>query len=353
MTTWDAVWLNDEVDLLVWRLTVLRDVVDRFLVVEGDRTFTGRMKESAFLAHKARIDALGLDVEHVLVPLDQEAATAWDRENQQRRGLARALDRLAAEGDLLLVSDVDEVPRPELVAWLKDSLDHPVRLHMQHMNYYANWAQPTPWENSAWAYRHGQAVDHRMLWVHLGDTHQNFAGYVEEFIPDAGWHLSFLGGVDAIRAKWAAYSHQEYNTEVDRAPGHLERCFRYGVHFQGRILLRKIPRTETHPVLLKLERVREDFFRFEAPPPVLARRAYRGWTWLRRMLPLPHRLRVAIDSHRVLYLLISPLLLLVDMALAGIRRVRSRRPLYESRRWEPGQEQAECEGLTGQGPVAS
>jgi hypothetical protein len=334
MTTWDAVWLNDEVDLLRWRFTLLRDVVDRFVVVEGDRTFTGKPKESAYAAHQKELEALGVQVHHVVVPLDAEVASPWDRENQQRRGLARALEDLASPGDLLVVGDVDEVPDPNVIARLERTLDRPVRLHMRHLNYFANWAQPSPWDNSAWAYRHGQAVHHRMLWVHLGDTHSNFDGYVEEYLPDAGWHVSFLGGEQAVRAKWASYSHQEYNTEVDRAPGHLERCFRYGVHFQGRVLLEKLRHDEVDPGLLSLKEIRPDFFRFEKPAHPAARRSYRAWTWLRRTYRVPAPLRVAVDRHGVLYLLCSPFLLVLDAALETARRIRRRRSQFASVPWE-------------------
>ena len=322
MATWDAVWLNDEIDLLVWRIGLLRDVVDHVLVVEGDRFFSGDPKQSTYLANVERLTALGVDLHHVIVPLDAVVDTAWDRENQQRRGMAAALETLATTGDLLLVCDVDEVPRPEVVRRLARELDRPVRLHLQHLNYFANWAHQAPWRNSAWAYRHGQAADHRMLWVHLGDTHTSFDGYVEDFLPDAGWHLSFLGGADMIRTKWAAYSHQEYNTRVDRHPGHLERCFRHGTHFQGRAQLRKISRADLDPHLLTFELLRPDFFRFEPETSDYARRSYRSWTWIRRTFTLPERLRLLMDDRPVVFWATSPGLYLLDRVLTGARRRR-------------------------------
>ena len=320
MATWDAVWLNDEIDLLVWRIELLREVVDHVLVVEGDRFFSGDPKESAYLANLERLTALGVSLHHVIVPLDAVVDSAWDRENQQRRGMADALDRLATTGDLLLVCDVDEVPRPEVIRRLAGELDRPVRLHLQHLNYFANWAHDAQWQNSAWAYRHGQADDHRMLWVHLGDTHKDFDGYVEDYLPDAGWHLSFLGGAEAIRSKWAAYSHQEYNTVVDRHPGHLERCFRHGTHFQGRAQLRKISRADLDPHLLTFEALRPDFFRFEAETSSYAQRTYRSWTWLRRTFTLWRPLRVLMDDRPLVFWAVSPALLLLDRALTRSRQ---------------------------------
>lgn len=333
MSTWDAVWLNDEIDLLLWRLDLLRDAVDRVLVVEGDRYFSGGVKPSCFLENQQRIAALGCRADHVIVPLDADATSAWDRENQQRRGMADALEHLARVGDLIIAADIDEVPRPQTVRWLERHLDRPVRLHMQDSIYFANWVHDEPWRNSAWAYRHGQAESHPMLRVHLGNSHGDWDGYVEEFVPDAGWHLSFLGGPDAIRRKWAAYSHQDFNTGVDAYPGHLERCLRHGVHFQGRILLRKL--TVVSEESRRLASLRADFLRIDKPTFSPAARAYRGWTWARRHPAMPAWLRRTVDDHAVVRCLLSPMGWLLDVALNVRRRWRPQPRPFPERQWQP------------------
>lgn len=339
MSTWDAVWLNDEVDLLAWRITLLREVVDHVLVVEGDRVFTGAAKRSAFLDNEARLRSLTPSLHHVVVPLDPHAAQPWDRENQQRRGMAAALHRLAKEGDVVFVCDVDEVPRPVVVEKLARALDRPVRLHMTHANYYANWVQEEPWRNSAWAFRLGQEQNHQMLRVHLGEPHSDWEGYVEDYVPDAGWHLSFMGGEEAIRRKWAAYSHQEHNTDLDRWPGHLERCFRYGVHFTGRLTLTKLPVVE--PQLATLARVRPDFFRFEPAPSRRRARAFATWTWLRKRR-IPAALRQAVDDSDRLLFALSPLLLLAGLVARARRRLQ-RKSWPPERRWTESQPPSQTE----------
>lgn len=331
MTIWDAVWLNDEVDLLVWRIQLLRGEVDHVLVVEGDRTFTGQKKQSSFQAHEFRIRSLGADVRHVVVPLDPGAKSAWDRENQQRRGMAKALRDLAEPGDTVIVCDVDEVPRPSTVRRLGKSLDRPVRLHMMHANYFANWVHDEPWRNSAWAFCLGQERDHQMLRVHLGEPHSDWDGYVEEFVPNAGWHLSFMGGEHAVRRKWEAYSHQENNTPIDLRPGHLERCFTYGVHFTGYTLLKKLPVVE--PELETLSLVQPNFFRFEPPPPPSLARAVQTWTWLRRKRWVPDALRRAVDGSDQLLALGRPILLPIGAAASARRRFRRRDRWPAEREW--------------------
>lgn len=338
MTTWDAVWLNDEIDLLVWRIALLREVVDKVLVVEGDRVFSGSPKGSAFRANARRLHGLGAELHHVVVPLAADAENAWDRENAQRRGMAEALRRLASPGDLVLACDVDEVPRPSAVRLLASRLDRPVRLHMVHANYYANWVHREPWRNSAWAFRLGQERDHQMLRVHFGEPHSDWEGYVEEYLPDAGWHLSFMGGEAAVRRKWAAYSHQENNTELDRRPGHLERCFRYGVHFTGAALL--VKQQEVEPELASLQRARPDLFRFDKPSNWWLSRAVMSWTWLRRKEQVPERLRRSLDESTVLLALVAPGLWALHGAARAKKRFRGRSSFPTRRPWEPGRQPA-------------
>nr|WP_290512550.1 hypothetical protein [Aeromicrobium sp.] len=334
MKVWDAVWLNDEIELLLWRLELLRDVVDEFVIVEGDMTFSGAAKVSCFLAHEARIRAVAPSVHFVVVPLPVQADDPWERENAQRRGLAAALEELTQPGDLLIVADVDEVPRPDVVRHLSAHLDRPVRLHMQPCNYYANWVQVEPWRNSAWAYRHGQHVGHQMLRVHLGSPHSDWDGYIEEYVSDAGWHLSFMGGPRAVRRKLMAYSHQEHNTDADAFPGHLERCFDHGVHFLGSVLLTKLRRSEMDAELLTLGREQPDMLRFEDPRSGASRRAFRTWTWLRRSGRVPQTSRSWLDRHpSVLRAVLGAPLLLLDLART-LKRRRTTQPSWPtSRQW--------------------
>jgi beta-1,4-mannosyl-glycoprotein beta-1,4-N-acetylglucosaminyltransferase len=45
MRVFDGVLYNGEADVLECRLTELDQVVDKFVIVEGDKSFTGRAKE--------------------------------------------------------------------------------------------------------------------------------------------------------------------------------------------------------------------------------------------------------------------------------------------------------------------
>ena len=50
----DAVMMSSELDLMEIRLNELDDVVDRFLIVESNATFTGLSKETYFAQNRER-----------------------------------------------------------------------------------------------------------------------------------------------------------------------------------------------------------------------------------------------------------------------------------------------------------
>jgi len=45
---------------------------------------------------------------------------------------------------------------------------------------------------------------------------------------ERGWHFSFLGGVERIRDKLAAFSESQVNTPENSDPAHLQRCLETG-----------------------------------------------------------------------------------------------------------------------------
>ncbi len=51
---YDCFIFNNEVDLLELRLSILDGVVDKFVIIEGNKTFSGNYKWSNFITHKER-----------------------------------------------------------------------------------------------------------------------------------------------------------------------------------------------------------------------------------------------------------------------------------------------------------
>jgi len=327
---WDAFLYNGEEHLLEVRLRLLAGTVDHVVVVEGTTTFSGLPKPLHLTESSPDLSWFPGSVHHVVVDLPPGDAPAWDRENAQRRGMGDHLQQHAAPDDLLLIGDVDELPRPTVLTRLASTLRSPARLRMVDALYYANWHQPMPWTLGPIATRL-DGFDHPSVRGTLGERLSDDARFVEEYVDDAGWHLSFLGGPDAIVAKLAAYSHQELNTGANRREAFLRGCFRYGAHFAGWAPLDRQRVDELDAGLVALAVAEPDLFDLRTEPTPLRGRAWCAWAWLRPKLPAA--ITAWGDDHPSALLFTGGLpLLLVQLARDGRRR-RQPQP-----RWPEGKE---------------
>lgn len=142
-------------------------------------------------------------VERVAVRLD--AGDDWGREAQQRDAV-RSLPM--APDDLLLLCDADELVDPRaLPAIVAATEGGPVKLRM------ANYMCGTRWRHRDW-WRHPAACRARYVPEHpTADLRMNFA---LPRMPDAGWHLTYLGTDADVDAKLSAFAHAELDTPETR-----------------------------------------------------------------------------------------------------------------------------------------
>ncbi len=330
MAIWDAFLFNDELHLLEVRLRLLAGTVDHVVVVEGTTTFSGLPKPLHFAEAALDTSWFPGQVHSLIVDLPADADRAWDRENAQRSAIREHLLAQADPADLLLVGDVDELPRPAVLQRLDRTLRDPARLRMVDALYYANWHQPQPWTLGPIVTRL-DGFDHPSVRGTLGERLPDDECFVEDYVPDAGWHLSFLGGPDAVVAKLAAYSHQELNTDANRREAYLRACLRYGVHFAGWTALRRRRAAALDPALADLAVAEPDLFDLSTRPTPLRGRAWCAWAWLRHRMP--HRLTAWADDHPGALLAVAGVpLTLVQLARDARRRTR---PIP---RWPAGKE---------------
>jgi hypothetical protein len=132
----------------------------------------------------------------------------------------------------------------------------------------------------------------------LGDPVHLTSVYDEEYLPDAGWHLSFIGDHDKIRRKLGDYSHQELNRGGVHDDAFLDACLRYGSHFAGWAPVWRVPQADLDPDLAGLARQAPELFDFTPAPPRAATLAWTMWARLHQHLPGGFRRRV--DRHPAL-----------------------------------------------------
>jgi beta-1,4-mannosyl-glycoprotein beta-1,4-N-acetylglucosaminyltransferase len=126
---YDCFIFYNELELLKLRLSELYDHVDHFVLCEATVTFQGKPKPLYFDLHKAEFEPFADKIIHVIVDdaepakeTPQDAQTQdydpviWNREHFQRNALRRGLTS-AAEDDIIIISDCDEIIRPDTVKY--------------------------------------------------------------------------------------------------------------------------------------------------------------------------------------------------------------------------------------------
>lgn len=233
---YDCFTFFNELDLLEIRLNTLNDVVDRFVIAEATRTHRGKPKELLFEKNRARYAAFAEKIVYITVDNLQSAEEvekdafnlAWVNENRQRNALRRGLDAAKPE-DVVMVSDLDEIPRPESVLAARRKLESgmakSVRFSMAFYNFYLNFRNFSyaKWMLGTCAIQVKSLADAALFACvkcdrytqaseNMGNTMQKIRFLkADATLPDAGWHFSYLGGIAAIEAKLAAFSHSEFS----------------------------------------------------------------------------------------------------------------------------------------------
>ncbi|KAK5107870.1 hypothetical protein LTR62_000580 [Meristemomyces frigidus] len=145
---YDLFLLSTELDWLEIRLHTLSPYVDFFVIVESRTTFTGLPKPAYLEEHwdDPRFTPFHNKIIHRVVedPGAEFSRQTWDHEDWMRNALFLQTFPEISEpwqmphlGDVLLVSDIDEVPKPETLVVLRKCA-FPERLTLRsHFYYYS------------------------------------------------------------------------------------------------------------------------------------------------------------------------------------------------------------------------
>lgn len=219
----DAVLANEEWDLVLFRMRYLSPLVEKFYVGESSVTFSGMPKEALFSARLAELEHEGFNVEVVTLNIPDgmvQSGERWAIETYARNRFMEAVAEKHLD-DLLLFSDVDEVPSRDQVKKLIDQGDAltvvsvPTHVCLRK----ANWIEYYPQE---WRGKWGNALfgKYSVPRIRRG-SYQLAPG-------EPGVHLSYVGmATHDVRRKYRAFSHGE----LDRDEIASEEFLRFTDHF--------------------------------------------------------------------------------------------------------------------------
>lgn len=235
MKIYDCFQFFNELDLLEIRLELLYDCVDYFVISETDKTHSNQPKELIFEKNKELFKKYLDKIIHIKEPLPEDILnpikkttnSIYDNqynaiidifidesENDLKKYPTFARDYMQREfiklglidcndNDIIMVSDLDEIPNPTVVERIKNEKLINYCVMMDCHNFYINNIVHTNWYGNYTTYY--EKVKTNSL-THLRNERVNM-----KKLFDSGWHLSFVGGPERIKTKIQSYSHQEYN----------------------------------------------------------------------------------------------------------------------------------------------
>jgi len=109
MRVYDCFMYWDEDLLLDLRMNILDKFVDYFVIVEGNRTWQNKKKKFRFNLHKFK--KFRNKIIYIMVKDLPKGQNPWLRENFQRNCITRGIEK-AGENDIIMISDLDEIPNP-------------------------------------------------------------------------------------------------------------------------------------------------------------------------------------------------------------------------------------------------
>ena len=244
MKIFDCFMYFDEEAVLELRLNILNKYVDYFVVVESSFTHKGDKRElkfnhQKFKKFKDKLIYVTYDEEPAKIKKNQinakmdEARKSFKyienailRENGQRNQILQGLE-LAKDDDMILISDVDEIPNLENLELSK--INEKIILFKQDMFYYKfNLKLP----NLEWTGTKGcrkkflkspqwlRNIKDRKYPFYRLDTFFSDTKYIDiKIISNGGWHFSNLKTASEIEFKLKSYLHHR---EFDENPLSVE-----------------------------------------------------------------------------------------------------------------------------------
>tara|TARA_R110002020_G_scaffold309790_3_gene525700 strand:- start:100 stop:918 length:819 start_codon:yes stop_codon:yes gene_type:complete len=233
---YDSFIFFNEIDLLKIRLEIYKDKIDKFIICEADKTFSGNDKPYYYLENKSLFKEYEDKIIYVPVELDTEgydlnykpeymdfSSAYFKIEYNHRQGLGVAYQDLE-DDDIVLLGDLDEFPSFEAIDFYKSrAVREPMCCELAMFYYFIN-CKKTDFEfwwkgNAICRGKEAKRKNGQALRRERGDS---------PLIRNGGWHFSYLGGIEQIKKKIQAYAHQEFNNENVLNNESLLECLREG-----------------------------------------------------------------------------------------------------------------------------
>lgn len=267
---YDCFMFFNEIDLLEMRLNILAPIVDRFVIVEATTTQMGEKRELLFPKYNICFKEFEEKIIYVVCDTDgMHFDSQWTREHYQKNYVINGLLD-AKNDDVVLFSDLDEIPNPEKVDYFYKHFDDRLIYHFaQRMfNFFLNYENiKNPLlaacgdfdevEKKQWLGTKMCSVEKAREISMDGLRQPERLKEPGVRIENGGWHFSYMGGYKSsvekrVRVKLKSFSHSEYDRWRYYNRLHIRKAIKEGKDFLGReAVFSKVELDESFPAWIR------------------------------------------------------------------------------------------------------
>lgn len=231
---YDCFTFFNELELLEIRLKEHYDYVDKFIIVEADKTYQGNTKPFYLEENWNQFAEFHDKITYIKVEDMPVNPDPWVLEHFQRNAISRGLSGITFD-DVIVVSDLDELLRPSTFEFIRNDSLHTMWICRQPIFWSKiNYVQVEPvgegYNVNSMAVRadkftNAQDLRNRTMWAFL-QVPMIYSDNDIQTIQHAGWHFSYLGDDRQAKKKLESFSHKEashliesLDTDVNIAAG--------------------------------------------------------------------------------------------------------------------------------------
>ncbi len=251
----DVVTFNGEYDLFELRYQILKDYVDEFIVVEFDKTFSGKDKPCYVIESKNHFyEPIDKWPKVRFCPVDEvrwskylemaqqspntKGAEHWKTEFAQKESIKDCLTHLK-DDDFVFVGDCDEIWNPKCLPQNTGyRLDTTYKFEQTVFVYSLNNKSSEKWYGT-------RAMSYFFIRVgclnHIRSEHPSYP--IQSPVENGGWHFTSMGGYEEVKRKLSdSYTRESYWTEGVEA--HLKENIEGVRDFLGRDFTYKVDESD-------------------------------------------------------------------------------------------------------------
>lgn len=216
MAVISAFTYNGEFQILKLHLSILSPYVDKFIIVEANKTFTGHDKPLYFFRDQRYFKEWWKKIEYYVVDNwddtdiweqavnspNTQGASHWKREFYIKENIQKALAKSNIQDeDIVFIGDVDEIIDPNVQYESDTPFKAKLRVYAYHLNNRSN--------EEFYGTLIGQYKDIKDTCLnHLRSDKRLYAK--DTYL---GWHFTSMGGMEEVRRKLNdSYTPESYNT---------------------------------------------------------------------------------------------------------------------------------------------